>query len=164
MADHPNPIVMEPAYLHCKNIVSIATIARMATEIIDFDTSLRRWTRRYLLLSCSTNGCFMRVIAENKHRNTSPGFAILNELINNAIVRRRIITRKQRIWLLASLMCSLISLQVIPLAYMEIIFASMSSLTLVWFFFRICGLNSLLQSYGTEISVSPKFVFSVFLL
>ena len=44
---------------------------------------------------------------------------------------------------------------VMPLEYMEMIFASISWLMLVWFFFRMIGSNSLLRSRGTETSTSP---------
>ena len=53
---------------------------------------------------------------------------------------------------------------VMPLAYIERIFSSMSWLMLVWFFFRSCGSNSLFRSRGTETSTSLKLVRSVLLL
>ena len=47
-----------------------------------------------------------------------------------------------------SWMCASISPAVIPLAYMDRIFSSMSWLMLVWFFFSICGSNSPFRSRG----------------
>ena len=63
-----------------------------------------------------------------------------------------------------SWICASISPAVIPLAYMDRIFSSMSWLMLVWFFFSICGSNSPFRSRGTDTSTSPKLVRSVLLL
>ena len=52
----------------------------------------------------------------------------------------------------------------IPLAYMDRIFSSMSWLMLVWFFFSTWGSNSPFRSRGTDTSTSPKLVRSVLLL
>ena len=56
------------------------------------------------------------------------------------------------------------SLVVMPFAYIERIFSSISGLMLVWFFFRSCGSYSSLRSRGTETSTSPKLVHSILLL